>query len=95
VDREADTPQTAIVLREAEENADEWIVYQDETVAHQNRMYDYADDEPVVLVAYEEILDENWEYWRAADPRDLFHGVLSRGIKFHAFPEARLRRVEE
>ena len=93
VDREAAEPQAAVVIKLADETAEEWTVYGDETVDFQNRDYDYASGEQVVLVSYETILDENWEYWEAADPDDLFYEVLTRSIKFHAFPEGRLQRA--
>ena len=93
VDREAAEPQAAVVIKLADETAEEWTVYGDETVDFQNREYDYAPGEQVVLVSYETILDENWEYWEAADPDDLFYEVLTRSIKFHAFPEGRLQRA--
>lgn len=92
VDREANAKQTAIVIRDVDETADDWDVYGSETVADHNDVHSYVDeDDQVVLVVYERDLDQNWDYWDAADPEDLFYEVLTRGIKFYAFPEPRLQ----
>jgi hypothetical protein len=92
VDTEAESEQIAVVIKNVDETADEWVVYQEETVADRNYMHEYVDrNEQVVLVTYESVLDNNWEYWQAADPNDLFYGVLTRNIKFYAFPESRLQ----
>lgn len=93
VDREADPKETAVVIARVDETADEWIVYQEETVAYQNRRFDYPDDDRVVLVTYKKFLDEDWEGWQESPSGDLFEGVMERNIKFHAFPESRLKGV--
>lgn len=94
-DREDDSPDEAIVIKLPEERADEWIVFGNETVAYQNRDLPYRDDEEVALVTFTSLLEESdWAHWMAADPEDLFYEVVSRGIKFHAFPKSRLRRVD-
>lgn len=90
VDREAVQQDTAIVLKTARETADEWVVYGDETVADQNREYDYPADEPVVLVTFKSKLDADWSGWEDVPAGDLFQGVMNRNIKFHAFPVGRL-----
>lgn len=95
-DREDESPDEAVVIKLAKERADEWIVYGNETVAYQNRNLPYGADEEVVLVTFTSLLDgSDWAHWEAADPEDLFYEVVARGIKFHAFPKSRLRRVQE
>lgn len=88
VDREDDHPDVGVVLRELSVRIEDWKVYADETVADQNPER-YA-DEPVVIVSFENILEEEWGAWEDSDPADLFEGVKERGIKFHAFPRSRL-----
>lgn len=89
-DREDASPDLAVTLLTADIPIESWRVFRSETVADQNPQYDPA--EPVVVVAYERLLDEGWADWRTASPGTLFDDVVARGIKFHAFPRTRLRR---
>lgn len=90
VDSEDPDPDPAIVIDHLDVPIGDWIVYGDETVADQNPSYDPED--PVVIVVFEHHLDSGWTGWRQARPGTLFDGVVTRGIKFHAFPRARLDR---
>lgn len=90
IDREDSDPDAAIVINVLDVPISDWIVYGNETVADQNQAYD--PDGPVVIVAFEDRLDAGWSTWRHADPTTLFDGVVDRGIKFHAFPTARLEK---
>lgn len=90
VDREAPEPDPAIVINGLDVPISDWVVFGAETVADQNP--DYDPEGPVVIVAFERLLEAGWPDWRRAKPDELFDGVVERGIKFHAFPEARLHR---
>lgn len=90
IDREVPAPETAVVLATPGAAIDDWLVYGDETVADHNPAYNPAD--PVVIVAFEHLLDDGWPDWRRTNPNALFDGVVDRGIKFHAFPQSRLDR---
>lgn len=90
IDREDSDPDTAVVLAMLDVPISEWNVYGDETVADQNPRYNPK--KPVVIVAFESHLDSGWSDWRQAESNSLFEGVVERGIKFHAFPQNRLRR---
>lgn len=81
-------PDPAIVINWLDVPIRDWIVFGNETVADQNPTYDPEDR--LVIVAFEHLLDSGWPDWRRANPATLFEGVVERGIKFHAFPEARL-----
>lgn len=89
-DREDPDPDTAIVLAGLDVPIREWRVFGTETVADHNPTYDPED--PVVIVAYEHLLDSGWPDWRRGKPATLFDGVVDRGIKFHAFPKSRLQK---
>lgn len=90
IDREDPDPDTAIVINVLDVPISEWIVFGSETVADHNPTYD--SDDQVVIVTFDHRLDSGWSDWRRARPATLFDGVVSRGIKFHAFPRARLDR---
>lgn len=90
VDREDPEPDPAIVIDGLDVPISDWTVFDSETVADQNPDYDPGGR--VVIVAFERLLDAGWPDWRRAEPDALFDGVVERGIKFHAFPEARLHR---
>lgn len=91
IDRDDSNPDAAIVTNSLDVPIDDWTVFGDETVADQNKD-EYDPDERVVIVAFEQLLDEGWPEWRRAKPDALFDGVVERGIKFHAFPKGRLQR---
>lgn len=88
VDGDDPDPDRAIVINALDVPIRDWTVYGTETVADHNPSYDAEDR--VVVVAFEHRLDSNWPTWRRRNPDALFDGVVDRGIKFHAFPGARL-----
>lgn len=90
VDGDDPDPDTALVINVLDVPISDWFVYGNETVADQNPGYDPEDQ--VVIVAFEHLLDREWANWRRTPPHRLFDGVVDRGIKFHAFPQARLKR---
>lgn len=90
IDSDDPDPDTAIVINVLDVPINDWNVYGNETVADQNPTYD--PENQVVVVAFEHLLDAGWPEWRRANPDTLFDGVVDRGIKFHAFPKARLQR---
>lgn len=89
-DATSDVPDLAVTLALPGAPIDDWLVYGEETVADHNPANDPT--EPVVIVAYERLLDEGWPDWRAAPTGSLFDGTVARGVKFHAFPRSRLAR---
>lgn len=92
VDGEDSDPDPAVVLLVLDVPISDWTVFGTETVADQNPTYD--PEERVVVVAFEHLLDAGWPDWRTADASSRFDGVVTRGIKFHAFPQSRLERVK-
>lgn len=90
VDGEDPDPDPAIVINSLNVPISDWVVYSDETVADHNPTYDPEDR--VVIIAFEDILEQGWPNWRRNPPHRLFDGVVDRSIKFHAFPQARLER---
>lgn len=90
LDRDDPDPDPAIVVAGLDVPISDWVVFGSETVADQNPSYD--PDDRVVIVAFERLLDDGWPDWRRATPAELFDGVVARGVKFHAFPQARLLR---
>lgn len=91
VDTEDTDPDPAIVVKLPDTPIDDWIVYGSETVAYQNPAYDPL--ERMVVVVFEHLLDDGWNSWDRADRGALYDGVVNRGIKFHAFPHARLETL--
>lgn len=89
-DSATDDGDLAVVVATPDATVADWVVYGDETVADHNP--DYDPDEPVVVVAFERLLDAGWGGWTDASSADLFDAVVERGIKFHAFPASRLQR---
>lgn len=90
IDGDDSNPDAAIVINSLDVAISDWTVFGTETVADQNPTYN--PEEPVVVVAFEQLLDDGWPDWRRAKPDALFDGVVERGVKFHAFPKARLDR---
>lgn len=91
IDSEDPDPDAAIVINVPDVQINDWIVYGSETVADQNP--DYNPGDQVVIVAFKHLLDSGWPNWLQAKSDALFDGVVARGIKFHAFPQARLERL--
>jgi len=73
-------------------SAESWEVEEKTTVADMNP--DYPSDSDVVIVAFEDDLDEWWPEWRDSPDDELFNEICERGHKFYAFPEPRLGRAE-
>jgi len=90
VDKEADEKKNAVVVLTPDVTVSEWEVNEDETVADHNP--GYAEDTPVVIVAFVEDLDSWWEDWRDYETYELFDEMCERGHKFYAFPRDRLRK---
>lgn len=91
-DTESDS-SVAVVLLLPSMSADEWEVEDSTTVADMNP--EYPSDSDVVLVAFEEDLDEWWPEWRDYGPEDLFDEICERSHKFYAFPAPRLEKADE
>jgi hypothetical protein len=89
-DSEDPDPDPAIVINGLDVPISDWVVFGSETVADQNPTCD--PDDQVVIVVFEDLLDSGWPGWRQANPDTLFDGVVERGIKFHAFPKAHLKK---
>lgn len=90
IDSHDPDPDPAIVLKTPDVPIRDWDVFGRYTVADHNPNYDPRGR--VVIVAFESLLDSGWPKWRRAQPDTLFDEVTERGIKFHAFPQARLER---
>ena len=90
VDKEADEKKNAVVVLTPDVTVSEWEVNEGETVARHNP--GYAEDTPVVIVAFVEDLDSWWEDWRDYETYELFDEMCERGHKFYAFPQDRLRK---
>lgn len=90
IDSHDPDPDPAIVLKIPEVLIRDWDVFGRYTVADHHPNYDPKDR--VVIVAFESLLESGWPEWRRAEPDMLFDGVTEQGIKFHAFPQARLER---
>jgi hypothetical protein len=93
VDKEAENPDEAVVVRKTDLDIAEWEVESGTTVAATNPEYD--EDEDTVLVAFTHYLDEYWPEWEDVDDRDLYHEMMDNSLKWYAFPESRLVPVEE
>ena len=97
VDREDDPdPDHAVVLNTPPIRAADWTVHRLETTVAEDNP-DYPADDPVVVVAFREYLDEherlaNWDdhdgYWSMAE-------LNEQDIRFYAFPASRLDPLEE
>ncbi|MDY6780028.1 MAG: hypothetical protein SV760_05700, partial [Halobacteria archaeon] len=83
---------SAVVVLTPDMTTEEWEVEDGETVADRNPEYG---DEPVVIVGFEDDLDEWWTGWRDVPDGELFEEMKERGHKFYAFPESRLEPVDE
>jgi hypothetical protein len=88
VDTEDEEPNTAIVVLTPNAEATDWEVEDGDTVADYNPSYDA--DEYVVIVVFEEDLEDWWEDWHQHKADELFDEICERGHKFYAFPEGRL-----
>ncbi|MFP4633011.1 MAG: hypothetical protein ACLFMT_06225 [Halobacteriales archaeon] len=93
IDVEAEDPGLAVVINKPNMTTSNWQVTDDETVADLNPRYSSHD--AVVLVAFEDDLDEWWPEWREEDEDEIFDEMKQRSHKFYAFPETRLRVVDE
>jgi hypothetical protein len=97
VDREDNDPDPdhAVVLNTPPIRAADWTVYRLETTVAEDNP-DYSADDPVVVVAFREYLEEHehlpdWDdhegYWSMAE-------LNEQGIRFYAFPASRLESLE-
>jgi hypothetical protein len=98
VDREDDDPEPdhAVVLNTPPIRAADWTVHRLETTVAKDNP-DYPADDPVVVVAFREYLEEHdhlpdWDdhdgYWSMAE-------LNEQGVRFYAFPASRLEPLEE
>jgi len=55
---------------------------------------DYPDDEQLVVVVFENILEEAWPEWTTANPNNLYEGVKERNLPLFGFPETRLETID-
>ncbi len=86
-------PQTAVVLKTPDKTISEWEVGNGYTVADNNP--DYDPDEPVVVVAFKKDLNDRWPDWTDTDPDDLYPEACDNGVKWYAFPESRLMKIQD
>ena len=96
VDREDDPdPDHAVVLNTPPIRAADWTVHRLETTVAEDNP-DYPADDPVVVVAFRDYLDErkrlpDWDdhegYWSMAE-------LNEQDIRFYAFPASRLESLE-
>ncbi len=93
VDQESDDQSLAVVINKPNMTTSNWEVRDGDTVADLNPRYSSHD--AVVLVAFEEDLDEWWPEWQEVEEDDLFEEMKERSHKFYAFPKSRLRVVDE
>jgi len=91
-DTDSDSP-VAVVILLPDTTITGWEVQEGTTVADMNP--DYPGDSEVVLVTFEDDLDEWWPEWRDCDPSNLFEEICDRGHKFYAFPAPRLEKADE
>lgn len=89
-DREDPNPDLAVVLATPDIPIVDWLVYGEETVADHNPDHDLND--PVVIIAYERLLEDDWPEWHVQPVSTRFAETVDRGVKFHAFPRSRLAR---
>lgn len=90
-DTDSDSP-VAVVIFTPDMSAESWEVKEETTVADMNP--GYPSDSDVVIVAFEDDLDEWWSEWREFPDDELFEEVCERGHKFYAFPKPRLEKAD-
>ena len=98
IDTDDDDPNLAVVLHHSATAIAEWIINPSEReerpVAADNP--DYAEEEPVVVVAFVESgLDRYWPEWTDADPEELYEGAQATDMKLYHFPESRLTVLDD
>ena len=94
IDRDADDPNTAVVVDRPDEPAYERTIESldgDPSVADLNP--DYPASGPVVTVAYAGNLDDALDVWRSADPEALAGICDDEGVRTYDFPTGRVREV--
>lgn len=96
VDVEDDEPDTAIVLRAEEgETISDWTHESEgEEVTAAEMNPEYPVDEQLVMITFEEDLDERWPEWREGEPEEYWEGVIANSVSVYGFPEGRLGHAE-
>ncbi len=91
----AEEPDPLVVISKLDETIEEHVVFEDsgETVADHNP--DYPSQEPVILAAFVEDMDDKWPEWRDVDPDKLYEKAEKKPIRLYSFPEKRLERATE
>jgi hypothetical protein len=97
IDQEDDDPNEAIVVWRPEDRTITDWEYEKEsgeilTTAEENP--EYSEDEQLVVVAYRNVLVDDWSDWGDVDPGELYEGTSERDINQYGFPEGRLQQIE-
>jgi ParB family chromosome partitioning protein len=91
VDRD-DPAGEAVVVNTPPCETTGWTLRPTLTLAEDNPAY--PDDDKVIVVVYRETLEETFPYYCGARPLQL-SDLNDKGIKFYAFPESRLKKIDE
>jgi hypothetical protein len=93
-DRESDDdgPSAAYVTTLPDATADEWIAYEETTVAEDNP--DYSADAPVVVVVYTSAVHYDLPNWNRYTPLSVSE-IEEAGALYYAFPAPRLVRDQK
>lgn len=82
----------AVVVNFPPQDASEWTIYRDMTLAEDNP--GYPSDDTVVIVVYRDTLKETLPYYSGCHPL-ILSDLHEQDMKFYAFPASRLEKVGE
>ncbi|MCD2201520.1 ParB/RepB/Spo0J family partition protein [Halobacterium sp. KA-4] len=91
IDRD-DPPGEAVVVNTPPQTASEWNLRSRLTLAEDNP--EYPDDDNVIIVVYQDTLEDALPYYCGANPL-LLSDLHDRGVRFYAFPQSRLKKTGE
>lgn len=87
LDKEAETEDSALLIKVTSANLEEWDVEDGKTVADMNP--DYDTDQKTALIVWQDRLDD----WDFTEAEDLYMDAVNKSIRFYAFPINRLERA--
>jgi hypothetical protein len=92
IDGDDDDPNDAVIVWRPEDmtTADWEYEAGGETYTTAESNPGYPDDDQLVLIAFENELDDAWPEWEEADPDDLYEGAKEHDVALFGFPESRI-----